>query len=122
MFCSFIPTVRTQCTEQHTSHCVLTTLSYNPTKIITASHLPKPLSRIHQILTIPSSNHPNTPQHRLHTLLILMLASILARRSSSTLTLSTMNQNLRHMEYAVRGPIVIKADEISKVRRGVGTC
>jgi aspartate/methionine/tyrosine aminotransferase len=38
-----------------------------------------------------------------------------AARASSTaaVTLENMNQNLRHMEYAVRGPIVIKADEIS---------
>jgi alanine transaminase len=44
----------------------------------------------------------------------LLLAAILAAVQSKRLTLDTMHPGLKHMEYAVRGKVVIKADQIAQ--------
>jgi len=38
------------------------------------------------------------------------------------LTMDTLNPNVRAMEYAVRGPIVVRAAEIEKELKQVGLC
>lgn len=47
---------------------------------------------------------------------VFLVARTMASQSTSgpTLTIDNMNQNVRVMEYAVRGPLLIRAGEIEK--------
>ena len=40
--------------------------------------------------------------------------------SSKVLTLSSMNANIKKVEYAVRGPIVVRSNQIKKELQEVG--
>jgi alanine transaminase len=44
----------------------------------------------------------------------MRLASVELPVAKKVFTSSTMNANIRRAEYAVRGPIVVKADEINR--------
>ena len=92
----------------------LRTLAHTYDKPSPPLDAPRTTLKKSSFLSLPFEAHPKNGQHQVRPITTNTTKTMAAGDGKFTITLDNMNPCLKKMEYAVRGPLVIRATEIEK--------